>query len=373
MASLGAVSTRDSESSVLASTAPPTRSGEAARGALVHARPPVVCHCRQVSYETIEEVIDAGRAGSLADLQRQTTACTRCFGCRFELERMLEERLGPAYDRTDVVTLPVEEPPPAPSRFAPLRRLLGRGAPATPAAGSLPRRMYMPVLDGFGGAEVRTRAVLFNSFDEQDADARRRPEVSLRADLLAPDGTRLAATQVSVKPHHSAVLDVRDMAPAGALADGYGVLKLVIDAEQLGSFRPYFHLVSPGGITSTHEKAAPRPSGRGPRSPRRYLWLVPVGYTRRPEHAYMFLTATQPEPLDRHELVWHPEDGDEVRVPLPRLELDQSSCIPLHELFPAVGGGQQGGTVRIEPNHGVPAGFMIRFDPEREIWRVQHL
>jgi hypothetical protein len=146
----------------------------------------------------------------------------------------------------------------------------------------------------------------------------------------------------------------------------------VIDAAQLGSFRPYFHLVSPGGITSTHEKAAPRPS-YAPPGPRPYFWVLPVGYTRRPERAYMFLTATQPQPLDRHTLVWRPVSGPEVRAPLPRLELDQSACVPLHEHFPALERGDEAGTVRIEPNEGVPAGFMIRHDPEADLWRIQHL
>jgi len=361
----------DGDSSVLSPLTAATDPG--AQAPPVTQRAPVVCHCRQVSHETVEEAIDAGRAASLADLQRQTAACTRCFGCRFELEAMLEDRLGPGYDRTDVVTLPVEEPPPAPRRLDGLRRLLGRGPTPAPAAGPLPRRMYMPVLDGFAGHDVRTRVILFNSFDERDAGGGRRPDVSLRADLLAPDGTRLSATQVNVKPQHSAVLDTREMMPAGGLLAGLGAVKRVADAAQRGSFRPYFHLISPGGITSTHEKAAPRPSKLGTPGLRSYFWLVPVGYTRRPEHSYVFLTATQPEPLDRHELVWQPESGEEVRSPMPRLELDQSACIPLHELFPAVGRGDRGGTVRIEPNQGVPAGFMIRLDPERETWRIQHL
>ena len=334
----------------------------------------IVCHCRQVSYARVEKAIDRSGARSLADLQRQTAACTRCFGCRFELERMLEERLGPAFVRTSMVTLPAEEVAPR-SRWVRLRGRIGLGGARETAPVTLPRRMYIPVLEGFRGQDVRTRAILFNSFDEHDEQVGRRPDVSLRADLLAPDGTRLAAREVRIEPRHSAVLDVREMIEPGALAEGVGVLKLVVEAEQLGSFRPYFHLISPRGISSTHEKAAPRPSvtiQRGAR-PRLYYWLMPIGFTRRPEHAYLFLTATQTSPLDRHKVVWQPESGDDAWAPLPPLELDQSACVALHELFPPIARGDEAGTVRIEPNYGVPAAFMIRFDPERELWRIQHL
>jgi bacterioferritin-associated ferredoxin len=363
---------RGPDSSALAPAGSRAEHGTAGPGTAAKRAAPVVCHCRQVSYEAVEEVIEAGLATSLSDLQRRTTACTRCFGCRFELELMLEDRLGPGFERSEIVTLPVEDPP-APSRWTGLRRrILGRSADPAAPGGPLPRRMYMPVLEGYRGHEVRTRAILFNSFDEQDERSGRRPEVSLRADLLALDGSRLGATQVSVEPRHSAVLEVGDMAPSGGLPDGIGVLKLVIDATQLGSFRPYFHLVSPGGITSTHEKAAPRATRRAP-GPRPYFWLLPVGFGTRPEEAFIFLTATQTQPLDRHELVWQPEHGPVSRAPLPKLGLDQSACVALHEHFPAVASGEVAGTVRIEPNAGVPAGFMLRLDPERDLWRIQHL
>jgi hypothetical protein len=39
--------------------------------------------------------------------------------------------------------------------------------------------------------------------------------------------------------------------------------------------------------------------------------------------------------------------------------------VALHEHFPAVASGEVAGTVRIEPNAGVPAGFMIRLDPAK--------
>src|SRR3989442_810911 len=63
----------------------------------------ILCHCRQVHYRDVEAAIEDG-ARSLNDLQRQTTACTRCFGCRFELEALLRERLGPAYVESEVLT-----------------------------------------------------------------------------------------------------------------------------------------------------------------------------------------------------------------------------------------------------------------------------
>jgi len=326
-----------------------------------------VCHCRQVTYGTVRKAIDHG-ASSLSDLQHQTTACTRCFGCRFDLEQVLEARLGDAYSPTKIVTLPVREEPSRMSRV--LRRL---GVPRAPAGASavLPRRMYMPVLEGFEGHDVRTRVILYNSYDDHDQRTGRRRNVTLRADLLGLDGSRLAATEVNVKARHSAVFDIAEMAPGG-IPDGVGAIKLVVEAEQLGSFRPYFHFTSPGGITSTHEKAGTERSMASTK-PRPYYWLLPVGYTLHPEHAYMFLTATQLHPLDRHELVWQDTEGRVERVPLPRLELDQSTCVPLHEHFPTVADGRHGGTVRIEPNLGIPAGFMIRYDPRTDLWRVQHL
>src|SRR5436190_22084140 len=108
----------------------------------------LICHCRKVPYDDVEAVIGAGRATTLADIQRETTACTRCFGCRFEIERMLHDHLGERYQRSAFVSLPTEERPGGLRRRA---RALLRGAPAT-----LPKRMYMPIMDGFHG-EVRTR------------------------------------------------------------------------------------------------------------------------------------------------------------------------------------------------------------------------
>ena len=56
----------------------------------------IVCHCLQVPYDQVRQAI-AGGATGIADLQRQTRACTRCFGCRFELEALLRKQLGDAF------------------------------------------------------------------------------------------------------------------------------------------------------------------------------------------------------------------------------------------------------------------------------------
>src|SRR5436190_670548 len=131
----------------------------------------LICHCRKVPYDDVEAVIGAGRATTLADIQRETTACTRCFGCRFEIERMLDVHA-----------------------------------------------------------------------------------------LLEEHGT--------------------------VLPGGIGTLKVVLDADRVASLRPYFQLITPGGITSTHEKGSPR-SGRITK-PRGYHWIFPVGYADEPGAAYFF-------------------------------------------------------------------------------------
>jgi NAD(P)H-nitrite reductase large subunit len=65
----------------------------------------LVCHCRRVPYTTVEKAILRG-AHSIADLQRKTTACTRCFGCRFELEGLLKAHLGDDYHHQTTIALP---------------------------------------------------------------------------------------------------------------------------------------------------------------------------------------------------------------------------------------------------------------------------
>jgi hypothetical protein len=96
----------------------------------------------------------------IADLQRATTACTRCFGCRHELERMLVDALGERYVHEATITLPAE--------------LGKKGAPARP--------MYMPVIVGFAGNDVDTSVIVFNYGDSSG-------DVGFRLDLLRPDGS----------------------------------------------------------------------------------------------------------------------------------------------------------------------------------------
>jgi bacterioferritin-associated ferredoxin len=305
----------------------------------------LVCHCRQVPYAAVAEAIESGRAESLADVQRTTTAVTRCFGCRFEVERMLQERLGDRYVRATVVRRPVEA---------------GEAVPAV-----APKRMYMPVLHGLAGG-VRTRVTLFNWSDEDAADP-----VSVRADLLALDGERLDVLEATVGHRQSVILDVSARLGDAPLPGGAGVMKLVLDADQVGSLRPYFQFITPGGITATHEKAAPK-GDSGRRTPRRYFWIFPVGFSSRPRDAYFFFTNTLMAPMEGHALVWRSETGAEARVPLPVVELDQSLCVPLHEAFPEVAAGREAGSVRLDPPTHI-AGFILRHDREADRWLVQHL
>jgi bacterioferritin-associated ferredoxin len=309
----------------------------------------LVCHCRGVSRGTVTAVIRSGEARSLADVQRQTTACTRCFGCRFDLERMLRAELGESYRPTPFLTRPEG-----------LDGAKGR---------TLPRRMYMPVFSGYRGHGVTTRVVIFNWADEADVGSR---PVKARADLLAMDGTRLGVWETTIEPRCSAVLDGREIFPEGLLREGVGVFKLVVDSRELGSLRPYFQLVTPTSVSSTHEKTGPHKLDRGV-MPRRYNFLFPIAPADRPEEVYFFCTNTEAVPMERQELVWRSEDGEEDAVAVPRIELDQSACIPLHEAFPAIASGRGRGTVRLEPPLHKVAGFMLRVDTEAALWKVQHL
>lgn len=307
----------------------------------------LVCHCRRVTRGTVAAAIGSGEARSLSDLQRQTTACTRCFGCRFDLERMLRDTLRETYTPAPFLTRP-------------------EGVDARVV---LPRRMYMPLFTGYAGHEIDTRVVIFNWADEADRDSR---PVTARADLLALDGTRLDVWETVIEPRRSAVLDSREIIPDGLPDGGVGVMKLVVDAPQLSSLRPYFQLLSPTAITSTHEKTGPQDPGRK-LIPRRYNFLFPIAPSDAPEEAYFFLTNTQVEPMDGQELVWRSEDGEEESLTLPSLELDQSACVGLHEAFPAIASGEGEGTVRLDPALHKVAGWMLRVDRERALWKVQHL
>ena len=298
-----------------------------------------VCHCKHVGYATVAKAIDRG-AKSIADIQRSTSACTRCFGCRFELEGMLHQAYGDAYRHEPTITLP--------DRLAKTR---------------LPRPMFMPVLAGFRGYEIDTRVIVFNL----EGDDR---QVSFRADLLQLDGTRVQALQHEVARGCSTVLDLSRAAVGELLDDGVGIVKLVLDTEEVGSLRPYFHFVTPTCISSTHEKKGPsKPQKQENRS---YNWIFPVGVAERNDESYYFCTNTQTTPMAGQRLVWQAESGRTEATDMPELEFNQSACVPLHERFESYRSGE-GGAVRLEPATHVVAGFMIRHEPEEKLWRVQHL
>jgi hypothetical protein len=71
--------------------------------------------------------------------------------------------------------------------------------------------------------------------------------------------------------------------------------------------------------------------------------------------------------------VWTASDGRSAEVAVPDLEFDQTACVALHEAFPEIRDGSVGGTVHLTPPTHTVAGFILRHDPERELWRVQHL
>ncbi|MBA3347368.1 MAG: (2Fe-2S)-binding protein [Actinobacteria bacterium] len=305
-----------------------------------HSQAAFACHCKHVTYGTVDEAISAG-ATSITDLQRETTACTRCFGCRHELERMLEEKLGSRFEHQATITLP-------------------EGMAKT----SLPRPMYMPVLAGYSGLDVWTRVIVFN-FQGPPEPA------PFRLDILRADGERVRASNHVVASGASTVVDLPTAEIAPLLPDGFGVAKLVLEVAEVGSLRPYFHFISPTCISSTHEKTgAPKPTvGKG----RNYHWIFPIGTCPNGEEAFFFCTNTQMDPMDGQSLIWQNDAGDSAATPVPRLEFDQSVCIPAHESFPAIEAGAESGAVRLEPADHVVAGFMIRLDRERQLWRVQHL
>jgi len=300
---------------------------------------PYVCHCKHVEYREVDRAIRRG-ARTIADLQRKTSACTRCFGCRFELEQMLRTAYGDAYTHEATITLP-------------------------PGAGKtrIPRPMHMPVLAGFGGYDIDTRVIVFNW---ESAGA----AVPFRVDLLKLDGERVRVWQRSVADGHSAIVDLSREVIGDALPDGVGVVKLVLETEAVGSLRPYFHFVTPTSITTTHEKKGPnRPEKQ---ENRHYNWIFPIGAFDRPEEAYFFCTNTQTTPMLGQRLVWQTNGGAVAETPMPDLEFGQSAMVPLHERFPTLNSGE-GGTVRLEPATHTVAGFMMRHEPEAQRWRVQHL
>jgi bacterioferritin-associated ferredoxin len=298
-----------------------------------------VCHCKHVPYKTVRKAIRHG-AKSMADVQRETTACTRCFGCRFELERMLSDAYGDAYQHQATISLP--------EKLAKVRP---------------PRSMYMPVLAGFRGYDVDTRVIVFN-WEGPDVP------IAFRADLLALDGTRIQALEQSVAPGGSIVLDFRHDEAGARLPGGAGLVKLVLETEEIGSLRPYFQFLTPTCISSTHEKKGPTKPQRD--ELRRYHWIFPIGAGRRDDESYLFLTNTQMTPMAGQRLVWQSASGATETTEVPTLEHSQSACVPLHERFKTLNAGE-GGSVRLEPATHVVAGFMMRHEPETQLWRVQHL
>jgi bacterioferritin-associated ferredoxin len=299
----------------------------------------LVCYCRRVEYPAVREAI-AGGAKTIADLQRETTACTRCFGCRPELERVLRLNLGAEFKREPTIWLSDD-----------LRK---RDAP---------RPMYMPVLAGFAGSEVHTRAIVFN-WEGTDEP------VPFRADLLRPDGVRVKVYERSVANGSSAIIDLAGEEVAAALPDGIGVLKLVLSTADVGSLRPYFHLVTPTGITTTHEKRGASDINRI--KARNYHWVFPVGIGDRDEEAYFFATNPSTVPMPG-ELVWTPSGGEQESVAIEPIEFEQTACVALHEAFPAIRHGRVGGSVHLTPPTHTVAGFILRHSPAEQLWRVQHL
>lgn len=270
---------------------------------------------------------------------------------------MLESELGEAYERRAFVSRPPEEEG---------ARAGGR-SPGDITASARPKRMYMPVLHGARGSSVRTRVVIFHWHEGDEVP----DPIEVRADLLALDGRRLGIWSGSVAPHASAVIDVAGIPGVGDLQDGVGTLKLVVSADRVGSLRPYFHFISDGGVTSTHEKSSPRKDSEKAHR-RDYHWIFPVGASPRPSEAFFYCVNAVTYPIEGRSLAWNGADGDRAAVDLPDLELDQGAMVPLHDHFEAIRAGGRAGTVRLTPTAHV-AGHMIRYEPQEDRWRVQHL
>ena len=300
----------------------------------------IVCHCLQVPYGEVRQAIARG-ATSIADLQRKTRACTRCFGCRFELEALLREQLGDSFHHEARVVPP-------------------KGDDRT----RIPQPMYMPVLAGYRGYDVDTRLIVFNW------EGPPRP-AGFRLDLLLPSAERVGAWREEAASGRSTVIDLSRERVGDLLAEGLGLAKIVLDRPDVGSLRPYFHLRTPTSVTTTHEKKGPKnPSRYGARS---YHWLFPIGRSRGPEEVYFHFVNTQLEPMRDQRLLWQSVDGEEASIPLPPAEFEQTVVVPLHEHVPSVAAGTKPGTVRLDPPLFKVAGFMLRHDPEAQLWRVQHL
>jgi bacterioferritin-associated ferredoxin len=300
----------------------------------------IVCHCLQVSYDEVRGAVQR-RAQSIADVQRQTNACTRCFGCRFEIETLLREELGDSFRHEARVVPP-------------------KGDDRT----RVPQPMYMPVLAGYKGYDVDTRLIVFNWEGPSEP-------AGFRLDLLLPNAERVGAWREEAASGQSAVIDLSRGRIGHLLSDGLGLAKIVLDRPDVGSLRPYFHLRTPTSVTTTHEKKGPKnPDRHGPRS---YHWLFPIGRSTGPEEIYFHFVNTQLEPMRNQRLLWQSVDGESASIPLPPAEFEQTVLVPLHEHVPSLADGSRAGTVRLDPPLFKVAGFMLRHDPENQLWRVQHL
>jgi bacterioferritin-associated ferredoxin len=300
----------------------------------------IVCHCLQVQYDVVREAI-AGGATSIADIQRKTRACTRCFGCRFELEALLREQLGDAFHHEARVVPPKDDD-----------------------RTRVPQPMYMPVLAGYRGYDVDTRLIVFN-WEGPPQPA------GFRLDLLLPSAERVGAWNEEAPSGRSAVIDLSRGQVGHLLPEGLGLAKIVLDRPDIGSLRPYFHLRTPTSVTTTHEKKGPKsPSRHGARS---YHWIFPIGRSTGSEEVYFHFVNTQLEPMRDQRLLWQSIDGESASIPLPPAEFEQTVVVPLHEHVPSVADGSKAGSVRLDPPLFKIAGFMLRHDPEVQLWRVQHL
>ena len=271
----------------------------------------------------------------------QTTACTRCFGCRSELERMLRLHLGDAFHHEPTVTLPPEF-----SRIAPTRP------------------MYIPVLAGFRGAAVDTRVIVFNW------EGPEKP-VSFRADLLRPDGVRVQVWNQEVAYGCSGVIDLSRKA-IGSLLPGRRRPDQADPRHRRGGLAaPVF----PSRHADLRELDA-REEGTGePEPPERPQVLLDLPDRGSASATRRRTSSARTRRWSRWRASW---SGRTTRtsggaMPIPRLEFDQSACVALHEHFPAIATGAEGGAVRLSPATHAVAGFMIRHEPEGQLWRVQHL
>ena len=57
----------------------------------------IVCHCMEVSYETIKKAIEDG-AKTVDDIKEMTEASTGCGGCEDEIQEILDELLITLYE-----------------------------------------------------------------------------------------------------------------------------------------------------------------------------------------------------------------------------------------------------------------------------------